>query len=228
MDGAIDLNKRFCRSGSRDISAKCSSSACVNSESESPSAVRASKPWRTPRTCRYGVLIATLPPATFWDMMDMMPVTVTRLPGLARSTRRRSTDIITVRGISPVGTASGLSCSFHVCWSTYLHFSDMMLYGSSGQGGSFGWRARSHVRGSEAPAKPARTGICFTFWQLVHCAKMVVALALTFDVEMRMPGTVTTFDTWEESIWRIVIGCFVEVSVTWIASCCSSTVASSV
>eukprot|EP00965_Chrysotila_dentata_P074090 2447201-Pleurochrysis_carterae.AAC.1 len=28
---------------------------------------------------------------------------------LARSTRRRSTDIITVRGISPVGTASGLS-----------------------------------------------------------------------------------------------------------------------
>jgi len=57
---------------------------------------------------------------------------------------------------------------------------------------------------------------------------MVVALALTFDVEMRMPGTVTTFDTWEESIWRIVIGCFVEVSVTWIASCCSSTVASSV
>ena len=25
------------------------------------------------------------------------------------------------RGISPVGTDSGASCSFHVCWSTYAH-----------------------------------------------------------------------------------------------------------
>ena len=32
-----------------------------------------------------------------------------------------SADRSTLRGISPVGTSSGASCSFSVCWSTYSH-----------------------------------------------------------------------------------------------------------
>mmetsp|Transcript_27091 Transcript_27091/g.86968 ORF Transcript_27091/g.86968 Transcript_27091/m.86968 type:complete len:289 (+) Transcript_27091:516-1382(+) len=221
MAGEMDILSRSRIFGSRARSRNSSSSCCENSERDSPSAVRASNPCRTPSTCRYGVRMATFlsserPPC--WERIDMMPVTVTRSPGLARSTSRRSTVSITERGISPVGTISGDSCSFHVCWSTYLHFSGRMTYGSSGHGCSFGCRGRSQTRGIAAPAKPARTGSFLTFWQLEHCAKISVPFALTLDDAMTMPGIVTTCATVDASISRIVIGCLEEVRVTWICS----------
>ena len=154
---------------------------------------------------------------------DMIAVTSTRLPGDALSTRWRSTVIMIERGISPVGTASGASCSFHVCWSTYLHFSGSMVYGSTPHGASFGWRGRSHTRGSDAPPKPARTCTCLTVWHDLHWAYTTVALALTREVEMTMPGMVTRLETWLESSLRMLIGCFDEISVI-----CSPTSRSSV
>ena len=97
---------------------------------------------------------------------------------------RRSTDISTVRGISPVGTASGASCSFHDCWSTYEHLAGRIWYVSRPHGGSFGWRTLSHTRGRFAPAKPARTCSDLVLPHVWHCAKTEVAFAFTFEAEM--------------------------------------------
>eukprot|EP00967_Tisochrysis_lutea_P103718 scaffold156800_cov28-Tisochrysis_lutea.AAC.1 len=113
MEGEMDMHSRLTMSGSRASSRNSSSSCWENSVSDSPSAVRISKPWRTPRTCRYGVRMATLasalPVPALCVMMDMIPVTWTRSPGCARSTSRRSTVSMMERGISPVGTCSGAS-----------------------------------------------------------------------------------------------------------------------
>ena len=225
MAGAIDLHTRSKMVGSRESSTNASASSSEKVVSESPSDERCSKPCLRPSTWRYGVRSATFvsAPLFWWVITAMIPVIVTRFPGIAASTRRRSTEQRTERGISPVGTISGGSCSFHCCWSMYLHFSGRIMYGSSGHCASFGWRGRSHLRGSETPAKPARTGICFTSWQPRHCANTDVAFALTRDAEMMMPGIVTTFVTFVDSSWRMVIGLRDELSVIWIGSCSSST-----
>lgn len=64
-------------------------------------------------TCMKGVRIAT-PPTCFLaaaeENKDAMPMTETRVPGETLSTRFRSTTTMILRGISPVGTTSGLSC----------------------------------------------------------------------------------------------------------------------
>ncbi len=87
----------------------------------------------TPTTRRYGVRTLTdaglrfafEPPLEAWKM-DATPMMLTRVPGEMRSESVRSTLRRMWRGISPVGTASGASCNFNVCWFTNLDFSGMI------------------------------------------------------------------------------------------------------
>jgi hypothetical protein len=53
-------------------------------------------------------------------------------------------------GISPVGTISGASCSFSVCWSTKTHSSGRTAYGAGPHSCGFGPRQRI---GREKPEK---------------------------------------------------------------------------
>ena len=88
---------------------------------------------------------------------DMIAVTSTRLPGEAQSTSLRSTVIMIERGISPVGTDSGASCSFHVCWSTYWHLSGSTTYGSTPKGREGGGSAvGAGRRGRLAPRRASK------------------------------------------------------------------------
>lgn len=61
-----------------------------------------------------GVRMAT-PPTCFFAAAelynDAIPMMETRVPGDTLSTRFRSRTTMMLRGISPVGTTSGLSCS---------------------------------------------------------------------------------------------------------------------
>lgn len=65
-------------------------------------------------TCMNGVRMAT-PPTCFFAAAelynDAIPMIETRVPGDTLSTRFRSRTTMMLRGISPVGTTSGLSCS---------------------------------------------------------------------------------------------------------------------
>lgn len=49
-----------------------------------------------------------------------------------RANTNRSTVRSMWRGVSPVGTSSGFSCSFKTCWSMHVHLSATMRKGSSG------------------------------------------------------------------------------------------------
>jgi hypothetical protein len=59
--------------------------------------------------------LAVVPLAAWWLNVEKIPMILTLVPGATLSTKYRSHDMEIDRGISPVGTISGLSCNFNGC-----------------------------------------------------------------------------------------------------------------
>mmetsp|Transcript_26725 Transcript_26725/g.89928 ORF Transcript_26725/g.89928 Transcript_26725/m.89928 type:complete len:279 (-) Transcript_26725:229-1065(-) len=190
-----------------------------------------------PTTRRNGVRMAA---AFIWSFAappsksDETPRTERRTPGETTSTKHLSTARSTVRGISPVGTASGASCSFKVCSSTYVHPSGMTTKGLEPQSIFFpsasvvppDLQAKGMATLENGPEQ-ARCSWAPHFW---HCTRMDVALLLTRDADTMMPGTLRSLLTCSAARDRSDCGSCELLSKTCIAhretppsAACSST-----
>mmetsp|Transcript_3843 Transcript_3843/g.8607 ORF Transcript_3843/g.8607 Transcript_3843/m.8607 type:complete len:215 (+) Transcript_3843:1596-2240(+) len=137
-----------------------------------------------------------------------MPTIVTRVPGEMRCTSARSTATVSDRGVSPLGTDSGASCSLSVCWSMYWLFSGCTTQGSSEHGFAPGSTllARWHVRGSCTPPNPGLHGQNMTPRQSLHLTHMAVAFAFALLAPMTIPETRTSLVTFSDVRFRMVDG----------------------
>eukprot|EP00958_Prasinococcus_capsulatus_P003311 scaffold304_cov409-Prasinococcus_capsulatus_cf.AAC.20 len=140
----------------------------------------------------------------------------TRVPGTMLCTICRSTDRSMFRGISPVGTSSGFSCSFSVCKSTNSDFSGTMTYGSSPQlpSPAVDIRLAAHDRGAVQPLNPGLTGIFKTDRQVLHCTVTLFAFALGRAAAIMIPGTTTSLEMWFDVRSRIADGRSPDMSST--------------
>ena len=90
-----------------------------------------------------------------------------------------------LRGISPVGTASGHSCNFNVCWSMYSQSSAIMTYGldlHASVGGSV-----SHLDGICAPdMAPLHDILCVILDYMGECVCVCVCVCVCLCVRGRV------------------------------------------
>mmetsp|Transcript_5851 Transcript_5851/g.15283 ORF Transcript_5851/g.15283 Transcript_5851/m.15283 type:complete len:338 (-) Transcript_5851:251-1264(-) len=227
MDGAIDLTMRSRMSPERAIARKCSSSSAVKRASEPLPSV--SMPTLRPTTRRYGSRIESASAAPFLprplpscgldEMTVKTPVTVTRWPGVTLPTRWRSTISLSVRGMSPVGTVSGASCSLSRCWSTKSLSSGSTWYESSWHLSELSPSVRGarQTRGSGMLERPCRLAMRRWCRQLRQTAVATVTLGCGLPACVMMPGMCTSRETCDESISRIVLGLLLALSKIWIA-----------
>mmetsp|Transcript_29320 Transcript_29320/g.95698 ORF Transcript_29320/g.95698 Transcript_29320/m.95698 type:complete len:282 (-) Transcript_29320:169-1014(-) len=214
MEGAIERTIFSTMSPPDAMARNLASSSGVNTAFARPAPSCCTS---SPSTRRYGVRMATAPTCPLPALLntDDTPSTCTRVPGGTRSTRWRSTDSSMCRGISPVGTSSGASCSLSVCWSTYVQRSASITYGSTGHlsapGAGWAW----HVLGSVTAPNALVMGIVMACWQLEQRTATLMALARVREALMTMPGTRTRRLTSEALISRMRVTRWLLWKMSW-------------
>mmetsp|Transcript_13137 Transcript_13137/g.41025 ORF Transcript_13137/g.41025 Transcript_13137/m.41025 type:complete len:226 (-) Transcript_13137:294-971(-) len=156
-----------------------------------------------------------------------MPTHVMRVPGATRPTSERSMMSMALRGSSPGGTSSGVSCSLSDCWSTYLDLSATSRYGSSGHGSGPCCSTEAwHLRGLKTPPMPGLHEMVSGWPHWRHLSWMSVALDLGRDAAVTMPENMICLPMYEAVSSRSLRGRSSEPSSTCTFSTCTSVSAS--
>lgn len=124
-----------------------------------------------------------------------------RIPGTTRFVSHRSAFRIVWRGKSPTGTLSGASCNLITCESTNRHLSWTITNGSIGQ--LFlppSALVLSQFLGKEIAENPPWIGMVLVVMHDRHIAVTWVALELSVEAPMTMPGIRTSLPMYSDCV----------------------------